>query len=203
MSQSAEVARRVIKACYSALRSEGVSLNATLLKPMMVLPGLTHPNRESVTPEAVARATLDCMRASVPGEVPGILFLSGGLSETEVCFSSPCLSPPPSPHPSLTTAHLQATRYLCAINRLADAEAVPWTLSFSFGRALQSSAMKVWGGRPENVDAGRTVAAALARVNAEAQLGKYSGSSHPSLMEDTPLYEGFRGHRSGEDPVGA
>lgn len=78
-SVSAEVAKRVIKACYAALEVEGVAIEATLLKPMMILPGLTHPSKNSVTPDEVARITLDTMKDCVPSAVPGIMFLSGGM----------------------------------------------------------------------------------------------------------------------------
>lgn len=78
-SVSAAVAKRVIKACYAALDAEGVAVEATLLKPMMILPGLTHPSKDSVTPDEVARITLDTMKDCVPSAVPGIMFLSGGM----------------------------------------------------------------------------------------------------------------------------
>lgn len=178
---SSAVAKKVISACYAALRQEGVSLEATLLKPMMIMPGLSNPDKARVTREQVARATLDCMREVVPTEVAGIMFLSGGMSE------------------------VQATENLNAINILGDAEGAPWTLSFSYGRALQSSVMKAWSGKKENSLAARAIAGALASVNSQAQLGSYnSANGHPSLMEASgSLYEGFRGHRTGEDPKGS
>jgi fructose-bisphosphate aldolase, class I len=175
---SSRVAKRVISDCYAALRRDGVLLEATLLKPMMILPGVSNPDRAKVTPEQIARMTLDCMRDVVPAEVPGIMFLSGGMSE------------------------VQATKNLNALNRLAETEGAPWTLSFSFGRALQSSAMKIWDGKKENVRAASDAAAKMACVNAQAQVGKYAGPEHPSLTEDQSLYEGFRGWRSGDDPKG-
>jgi fructose-bisphosphate aldolase, class I len=174
---SSAVSERVIAACYVALREEGVLLEATLLKPMMILPGISNSARMSTTAEQVASMTLKCMNAVVPREVPGIMFLSGGMSEVE------------------------ATRNLNALNQLPDAKHSPWTLSFSFGRALQSSAMTTWNGKAENVGAASKVAAALAFANAQAQLGQFAGP-HPSLAEDKPLYEGYRGWRSGEDPAG-
>lgn len=76
---SGSVAKYVISACFDALKREDVNLEAVLLKPMMVMPGLMHPSKETVSAEEVARATLDCMLACVPVEVPGIMFLSGGM----------------------------------------------------------------------------------------------------------------------------
>lgn len=78
----------------------------------------------------------------------------------------------------------------------------PWSLSFSFGRALQSSVMKAWAGRDEKAAAANGVAVLLAKANSEAQLGVFQ-EPHPSLMDHVgTLYEGFRGHRSGEDASG-
>lgn len=178
VEMSSSVAQRVISACYEALAVENVHLPGTLLKPMMIMPGKSNPLREQVTPEQVARATLDTMLKVVPHEVPGIMFLSGGMSE------------------------IQATRNLNALNVLADQEKAPWTMSFSFGRALQSSVMTAWGGKKENAATGSAVAAALAKVNADAQLGQHNEAEHPSIVEDKMLYEGYRGWRSGEDPKG-
>lgn len=79
MKVSASVASSVISSCFDALKENGVDLRAVLLKPMMVMPGLQHPSKETVTPGEVARATLDCMLSCVPREVPGIMFLSGGM----------------------------------------------------------------------------------------------------------------------------
>lgn len=176
--ESAAVARRVIAACYDALRKEDVLLPATLLKPMMVMPGVDSPDRAAATPELVARATLDVMADVVPPDVPGIMFLSGGMSEE------------------------QATRNLNALNRLAQQRGnVPWSLSFSFGRALQTSAMDLWQGKDENKDKAGIVAAELAAANASAVAGEFDGK-HPSTSAAESLYEGFRGWRSGEDPKG-
>lgn len=96
----------------------------------------------------------------------------------------------------------QATLNLNALNKLADKEEnAPWTLSFSFGRALQTSPMKFWGGRESKMVEASQKATELARANAQAQLGKFSGA-HPSIMEGKSLHETFRGWRSGEDPKG-
>lgn len=175
---SADETRRVLTKCYEALRKEGVMLEGTLLKPMMIMPGVASPDREAITPQQVAEVTLQVMTEVVPGEVPGIMFLSGGMSES------------------------QATENLNALNKLADSKGgASWSLSFSYGRALQTSPMNLWAGKSENIDGAKKVAAALALANASAQLGKFTGD-HPSTTTAKSLYEGFRGWRSGEDPKG-
>lgn len=175
---SADVAKRVITACYEALDKEGVLLEGTLLKPLMIMPGASSPDRHTTSAEQIARVTLDVMKECVPEQVPGIMFLSGGMSEA------------------------QATENLNALNILADSEGgVPWSLSFSYGRALQTSPMNLWAGNKDNVAAAMQSATLLAAANGRAQLGQFSGD-HPSISMKKTLDEGFRGWRSGEDPKG-
>lgn len=179
-STSREVARRVLRRVYSALQGLGVALDATLLKPMMIMSGIAHGARDTTDggADGIARATLDTMVDEVPAGVRGIMFLSGGMGEAE------------------------ATRNLNALARLAERERSPWVVSFSFGRALQTSAMKIWNGQAEHIEKAKDMAAALGKANARAQLGEFDGL-HPSLQQGKSLYEGFRGWRSGEDPKGA
>lgn len=172
------VARRVISTCYEMLEKEGVLLEGTLLKTMMVMPGVECAERGSVSAREVAERTLEVLLEVVPGMVGGVVFLSGGMGEVE------------------------ATENLHAINVVAKERGdVPWTLSFSFGRALQRSALEVWAGREDMVDEARRVAAEIGKVNARAQLGLFDGK-HPCRGARESLYEGFRGWRSGEDPKG-
>ena len=127
------------------LYDQGVSLEQILLKPNMVTPGTTCPERAS--PEEVASETIRCFLRAVPAAVPGIVFLSGGQSEEE------------------------ATHHLELMNRSRD---VPWQLSFSFGRALQASALAAWSGRDENRADAQAVLAERARLNGEARYGRCS-----------------------------
>jgi fructose-bisphosphate aldolase class I len=136
---------RTLQALFAELSTQRVDLEGTLLKPNMVIPG--KGNADQASPERIARATLDCFRRHVPAAVPGIVFLSGGQSEVE------------------------ATVNLDAINRL---EGRPWPLSFSYGRALQASALKAWGGSPDNVEAAQAVFLHRARCNAAAAGGRYA-----------------------------
>lgn len=142
--------QKVVSACYKALSDNHVLLEGTLLKPNMVLPGADCPAGKA-PPAAVAHATVTSLLRSVPAAVPTICFLSGGQSEEE------------------------ATTNLNAINSVDLPR--PWSLTFSYGRALQQSCIKAWGGKPENVKAAQEALLLRARANSEAQRGKYAGSA--------------------------
>jgi fructose-bisphosphate aldolase class I len=116
-----------------------------LLKPNMVLSGNECPQQASVAD--AAEATLRCMRRTVPAAVPGLVFLSGGQSD------------------------VRATEHLNAMNQ---ANAAPWELSFSFGRALQAPALKAWAGLPANVPPAQQKLLHRARCNSAARFGQYS-----------------------------
>jgi fructose-bisphosphate aldolase class I len=141
-----EVTGRVLHAVFHALFEQGVSLEAMLLKPNMVISGKDCPVQASV--QEVATATLRCLRRHVPAAVPGIVFLSGGQEDR------------------VATAHLNA------INRLPGPK--PWKISFSYGRALQDWALEGWHGRDENLKAGQQAFYHRARCNAAATLGEYT-----------------------------
>ena len=121
-----QVTGSVLHAAFNALAEQRVMLEGMLLKPNMVTAGSQCSAAASV--QEVAAATLRCLRRHVPAAVPGIVFLSGGQEER------------------LATSHLDA------INRLPIAK--PWTISFSYGRALQDPALKAWHGSDENLKAG-------------------------------------------------
>jgi fructose-bisphosphate aldolase class I len=121
-----------------------VHLEGIVLKPNMVISG--KKNAARATPEQVAEATVRCLRRWVPSAVPGIAFLSGGQSTTE------------------------ATLHLSLMNR----QPLPWALTFSYGRALQDSALKAWGGKPENFEAGQREFMRRARLNGLAAKGAYT-----------------------------
>jgi fructose-bisphosphate aldolase class I len=145
IDRSFEVTAAVLDALYEALFVQRVRLDGTLLKPNMVLSGYSCPQQASV--QEVAEASVRCYRAAVPAAVPGIVFLSGGQSD------------------ELATAHLNA------MNQLGD---LPWQLSFSYGRALQSPALEAWKGQAANVDAGREAFLHRARLNSAARSGSYT-----------------------------
>ncbi|KNA08949.1 hypothetical protein SOVF_158110 [Spinacia oleracea] len=148
IDRCAEVSERVLAACYKALNDHHVLLEGTLLKPNMVTPG---SESKKVTPEVIAEYTVRTLQRTVPPAVPGVMFLSGGQSEEE------------------------ATLNLNAMNKLETKK--PWTLSFSYGRALQQSTLKAWQGKEENVAKAQEVFLARAKGNSEATLGKYQGGA--------------------------
>jgi fructose-bisphosphate aldolase, class I len=139
-----EVTAATLAGVFAALRRHRVRLDGMLLKPNMVLSGSDCPEQASV--QAVAEATVRCLRDTVPASVPGIVFLSGGQSD------------------ELATAHLDA------MNRLAPQ---PWQLSFSYGRALQAPALKAWKGDPANGPAGQQAFYHRAKLNSAARYGSY------------------------------
>jgi fructose-bisphosphate aldolase class I len=143
----------MLAAVFAALEQQGVVLEAMLLKPNMILAGMD--STEAVSVEEVAVATLRCLRRHVPSAVPGIVFLSGGQEQR------------------LATMHLDA------INRLPGPK--PWTISFSYGRALQDPALEAWHGRDENLAAGGNALTLRSRCNSAASLGTYTRE-----MEGTP-----------------
>ena len=139
-----EVTTRTLHETFDALYELGVDLQGTLLKPNMVISGKGCPEQASA--EEIAHATVDCFRGVVPAAIPGIVFLSGGQSE------------------------VQATENLNAINRLGG----PWPLSFSYGRALQQSALQTWAGDAANLEAAQAAFLHRARMNSLAVAGEWS-----------------------------
>jgi len=146
IERSFEVTEATLHAVFHALWEQRVMLEGMLLKPSMVVPGSASARRATV--EAVAQATLRCLRRAVPAAVPGIVFLSGGQTD------------------ELATAHLNA------MNRLP--ETAPWPLSFSFARALQAAPLAAWGGDPMRVDDGQRAFRHRARCNSAARAGAYT-----------------------------
>lgn len=153
IEETAYYTERVLSFTFRALNEFDVCLDGALLKPNMVNPGTDSPNQcDSLT---VAKYTLQTMMRGVPAAMPGIHFLSGGQSD------------------------LEATENLNLLNTIPGSERAPWSLNFSYGRALQMAVLKTWGGDDANKDKAQELLAKLAKANSEAQLGKYVGP-HPS-----------------------
>jgi fructose-bisphosphate aldolase, class I len=148
-----EVTEAALHTVFHAIWEHKVVLEGMLLKPSMVLPGAASARPASI--EAVAEATVRCLRRTVPAAVPGIVFLSGGQSD------------------ELATAHLNA------MNRLP--EPAPWPLSFSFARALQAAPLARWRGDPMRVDDGQRAFHHRARCNSAARAGAYTAELERSL----------------------
>ena len=137
------VSERVWAEVVRALHAHGVIFEGMLLKPNMVVYGADHATTGA--PVEVARATITTLSRTLPAAVPGVFFLSGGLSEGN------------------------ASAYLNAMNANTDLPK-PWALRFSYARALQSSALKVWAGKDENKAAARRAFLHRAKMNSDATL---------------------------------
>ena len=146
------VACRVLGALFTELYDQRVDIEGTLLKPNMVLSGYAASNRAGA--DEVAEWTLKCFYKHVPAAVPGIVFLSGGQSDEDA------------------TAHL---------NAMNASGPHPWQLSFSYGRALQSPALKAWAGKPDQVEAGQRAYYHRAKLNSAARTGVYA----PEMERET------------------
>ncbi|MFN4212956.1 MAG: class I fructose-bisphosphate aldolase [Microgenomates group bacterium] len=141
IEKSEEVTEEVLEKVFKWLERFGVDFSGMLLKPNMVLAGKDCPNQPSV--EEIAEKTVSVLKKTVPKEVPGIVFLSGGLTPD------------------------QATDYLKAMN--SNYKDLPWQLSYSFGRALQQEGLKAWSGRSENISEAQKVFLERAKKVSEAR----------------------------------
>jgi fructose-bisphosphate aldolase, class I len=146
ISQSLAVHQQVLHTVFDRLYLYGIQLDQMILKPSMVIAGVDCPQQTSV--EEVARATVQCLCDRVPASVPGCAFLSGGQSD------------------ELATAHLNA------MNKLFKGQ-LPWTLTFSYGRALQQAAMQTWMGQSANVAAAQKALLHRAHLNSAAASGEF------------------------------
>lgn len=144
---AAAVTERVIAACYKALSDHHVMLEGTLLKPNMVRSG--SDASPQATAEEIGLATVRVLQHTVPCAVPGITFLSGGMSEEEASLALNAINLAPGPK--------------------------PWSLTFSFGRALQQSCLTAWKGKDENILAAQEALMTRCKANSLANLGKYQG----------------------------
>uniref|UniRef100_A0A8C9LMI4 Fructose-bisphosphate aldolase n=1 Tax=Piliocolobus tephrosceles TaxID=591936 RepID=A0A8C9LMI4_9PRIM len=160
LARYASICQQVLAAVYKALSDHHVYLEGTLLKPNMVTPGHACPIK--YTPEEIAMATVTALRRTVPPAVPGVTFLSGGQSEEEASLN------------------------LNAINRCPLPR--PWALTFSYGRALQASALNAWRGQQDNAGAATEEFIKRAEVNGLAAQGKYEGSGEDGGAAAQSLY---------------
>ena len=140
-----EKTSEVIKKCFDELILHNVDLKGIILKPNMILAG--NKSKNKISSEEVAKLTLKCLKSSVPSEVPGIAFLSGGQSEIE------------------------ATENLNLINNYNDTNFI---MSYSYGRALQQSALKFWSKDIKNIEGTQKVFNHRAKMNTLAAQGKWS-----------------------------
>lgn len=162
LARAQQVTEHVLAVVYKTLHDYNVLLEGTLLKPNMVTAGKENPEYKTSTPADIARATVTTLQRTVPAAVPGITFLSGGQSEEEASVN------------------------LNALNLYKGAK--PWSLTFSYGRALQKTCLDVWQGKKENVAAAQAAWVKRAKANSEANLGKFV-SSEGGKSAASDLYE--------------
>ena len=147
-----EVTNAVLESVFAHLSAARIFLEGMLLKPNMVVSG--KKSAQKASPEQVAEATLRTLKRQVPAAVPGIAFLSGGQSPTE------------------------ATQHL---NLLNAAGPLPWALTFSYGRALQETALSAWSGSPDKFSSGQKAFFVRAKLNGLAAAGGYEPSMESSV----------------------
>lgn len=150
IEQSQAVIEQVLQMVFKALQDKAVKLEYTILKTSMALPGAD--SGLSATPEEVATRTMQALRASVPAEIPGIVFLSGGQT------------------PADATANL---------NAIAKLGPHPWLVTFSYSRALQDPVLKFWARNRDDINQAQGIFAKRLELAALAQQGKYSSDMEP------------------------
>ncbi|GAC1415815.1 MAG: fructose-bisphosphate aldolase class I [Actinomycetota bacterium] len=146
-----EVTIETLNRTFEALHRQRVRLDEMLLKPNMIVAGkkcATQPSNSTV-----AQMTVEALRIAVPAAVPGIVFLSGGMSDED------------------------ASDRLSEMNKLGPH---PWELSFSYGRALQAPALKAWKGESANLEAGQKAYFHRAKMNGLARTGSYDPKNEPA-----------------------
>ena len=149
LEQCRDITEDVLRALFNHLYTQRVMLEGMIVKPNMVVPGLTCPQQDSV--DGVADATVRCLLRAVPAAVPGIAFLSGG-----------------------QTAELASAR-LNAMN-VRFKSRLPWALAFSFARAIQQPALEIWRGDDAHVLDAQQALLHRARCNRAARRGVYSAA---------------------------
>ena len=142
-----EVTNQTLLVLFEMLDKKNVNIKGTLLKPNMIVSGTENNYQAPI--EEVAEKTLQCLKSSVPDELPGIVFLSGGQSD------------------------LDATAHLDAMNKIGGFK---WKLSFSYGRALQQAALKTWAGEDDNLEAAQKAFSHRAVMNMKAAQGQWDKS---------------------------
>jgi fructose-bisphosphate aldolase class I len=145
IDDSYRVTERTLRAVFTELFDQRVEREGTLLKTNMVVSG--YDAEEQADTGTVADMTIRCLKNTCPAAVPGVVFLSGGMSDED------------------------ATARLNAMNQRGPH---PWELSFSYGRALQAPALKAWGGDQENAEAAQQAFYRRAKFNGAARTGSYA-----------------------------
>lgn len=145
IGDSYRVTERTLRAVYTELFDQRVEREGSLLKTNMVVSG--YDSSDQADADTVAEMTIRCLKNTCPAAVPGVVFLSGGMSDED------------------------ATARLNAMNQRGPH---PWELSFSYGRALQAPALKAWQGEEANVEAAQQAYYRRAKFNGAARTGSYA-----------------------------
>lgn len=157
-----EVSQKVLEKVWSAqikaLTENNVFFEGILLKPSMATPGSTNPDAKKVSSAEIAWRTVLALSRTIPPAIPGIMFLSGGQSEEEASLN------------------LNEMNKITGIKR-------PWSLSFSYGRALQNTCVKTWTGKDENLAKAQEALIKRAQSHSEATFGKFAGSKDGAGQE--------------------
>jgi fructose-bisphosphate aldolase class I len=146
IKRCSEITEEVLQTVFNQLYRQRVKFEAMILKPNMVLPGLTCPKQEAA--DTVAEATVTCLLRAVPAAVAGIAFLSGGQSA------------------ELASARLNAMH--------VQFKTLPWPVAFSFARAIQQPALEIWRGEEAHVLAAQNALYHRAQCNCAARRGEYN-----------------------------
>ena len=160
---AAAMTERVIAACYKALSDHHVMLEGTLLKPNMVRSG--SDAKVQATAKEIALATVRVLQHTTPCAVPGVTFLSGGMSEEDASLALNEINHAPGPR--------------------------PWALTFSYGRALQQSCLKAWKGLDANIPAAQAVLLERAKANSLACQGLYTGGAGGDAANTSTFVKGY------------
>ena len=138
------VTKNVLNVLIEFLKHYRVDLGRVVVKTSMVVPG--KESGQPMAPEQIAEATVRCLRASIPNDVGGVVFLSGGQSGDQATLN---------------------------LNAIAKHGPFPWPLTFCYARALQYPAVEVWGGKDENLDRARSAFIDRLKANAAAATGNF------------------------------
>ena len=149
-----EITKKTLSKVFKELERHDVFLKGILLKPNMVISGNTSSEKSTI--EEVGNMTVKCLRETVPEDVPGIVFLSGGQSN-EI-----------------------ATEHLNFMNK--NFKNLPWKLSFSYGRALQQPSLSIWKGDEKNVEKSQSALYLRGYLNSQATLGEYSSQDENKAL---------------------
>ncbi len=154
IEKSYEATEKTLKQMFKEMEVQGVAPEGAILKASMVIAGKSAAKQSS--PQEVADATVKCLMASVPQNLAGVVFLSGGQTDE------------------------QASANLNAMNKLGSR---PWPLSFSYSRAIQNPVLKIWAANPaENKEKAQAALLFRSKMNSLASQGKYS----PDLEKERP-----------------